>query len=467
MPNRTTFTASCGVATVLVLATAVTGAARGFLTQNWRPFHPACGERPDDLATLDVPQLVCHYVTDERDRPKLLKLIREKAGGDAAPVLAALRAGNYWAEESAGPITFVESIPDAVAVGVHSRLPRGYNPSEARSLVVTWHDARPMDDIAAEFAPWWSDEVGEPIVAVLTSAIDTTFNRSAGQGELDRMLAAIRRMFHVNDARIAIVGPPHDRRSVWLVAAANAGEFAALFAEPNYPELPYPDVTFPILASSLRLTQLFLAGSSPRAEATDQPALLSLPETLARMNMPVQYLGGSAPENVADAAQRPSIAPNPSHREAVPTSIAHWFRFLEHGRVAWLLPTKFLDDPWEAEQISILPSAAVDRAEFIADVFKSQLAYVGGTIEGNDIRIETRRCAELDLLLFDGMVDLSKPVVVTINGRKRFERIVKPDVQTLLSELVQTHDFQRLVVARIRFRIRSEASDDVDANPPS
>jgi len=88
------------------------------------------------------------------------------------------------------------------------------------------------------------------------------------------------------------------------------------------------------------------------------------------------------------------------------------------------------------------------------------------TVEGNEIRIETRRCAEIDVLLFDGMVDLTKPVVVTINGRRRFDRVVKPDITTLLSELVQSRDFQRLVVARIRFGIRSEAPDNAATPAP-
>lgn len=472
MPNRTTFRVLCSAMIFAAWAPTVPGAERASPKDAAPLADSPCGERPADLATLDIPQLVCHYITEDRDRAKLLKLIRDKTGEDAAPVVATLRAGDFWGKLSAREVSFAVPMPAAEPLIVQCRVPREYDPSQSRSLVVTWLDGRPMDDIAAEFAPWWSDEVGEPIIAVLTRAIDTTFNRSAGQGELDRVLAEIRGKFHVNDARIAIAGPPDDRRSTWLVAAANAGVFAALLAEPDYPELPYPDVTFPILADSLRSTRVFLTGpASPRptsrqAPPANEPALPSLSETLARLKLPVRFLGGSRETNAATSARDASAATNQLRREAVPTTITHWFRFPEHGRAAWLWQMKFLGDPWEAEQISILPSPAVDRAEFIADVFKSQLAYIGGTVEGNEIRIETRRCAEIDVLLFDGMVDLTKPVVVTINGRRRFDRVVKPDITTLLSELVQSRDFQRLVVARIRFGIRSEAPDDAATPAP-
>lgn len=145
-------------------------------------------------------------------------------------------------------------------------------------------------------------------------------------------------------------------------------------------------------------------------------------------------------------------------RESIPTKLSHWFRYPEQGLCAWLRQTKLAGEVWTAEQLSILPGPEVDADQYITDVLKSLLAYIGGTIEGNTIRIETRRCAEIELLLFENMVDFGKPVVVYINGRKRHERLVKPSIPTLLEEAYETFDFQRLVFAKLTFAIKDDSN---------
>jgi len=97
----------------------------------------------------------------------------------------------------------------------------------------------------------------------------------------------------------------------------------------------------------------------------------------------------------------------------------------------------------------------VDRDTFIADVVKSKLGFVGGSIDGQVITLEARNCARLEILIGPETIDWTKPVAIYCNGKRRFHGIMEPSVRTLLEEARAAWDFQRLIVARRSFSIRS------------
>lgn len=115
-----------------------------------------------------------------------------------------------------------------------------------------------------------------------------------------------------------------------------------------------------------------------------------------------------------------------------------------------------MGDVWEAEQLSILPAPTSDRDLFIKEVVAGKLAYLSGRIEDQTITIETRRCARIDLLLPDGLLDLDRPITVRCNGKKRYEGLADRSNRTLLSTAYETWDFQRLSVARLSFSIKAD-----------
>jgi hypothetical protein len=136
--------------------------------------------------------------------------------------------------------------------------------------------------------------------------------------------------------------------------------------------------------------------------------------------------------------------------------VSHWFRYPAQGDVGWLRVVKTYGDVWTQDQLSIAVSPATDRDAFITDVLKEKLFHLGGRIEGQTTHIETKRIAEVELRLFEGMVDFAKPITVMINGRKRREGLVKPSISTLLEFAYEEWDFQRILYAGISFPIREE-----------
>ena len=85
------------------------------------------------------------------------------------------------------------------------------------------------------------------------------------------------------------------------------------------------------------------------------------------------------------------------------------------------------------------------------------MAYVGGRIDRQVIRIKTRRCREIELRLTPSMVDLDKPVTVYCNDRRRHQGLIPRSIETLLTCAHDEWAFQHPVAATIRISIRSDA----------
>ena len=66
-------------------------------------------------------------------------------------------------------------------------------------------------------------------------------------------------------------------------------------------------------------------------------------------------------------------------------------------------------------------------------------ALVKAKRKGNTIEITTEEVKELRVYLDDAMVDLDKPVSITVNGRKMHDGIVKRSVDTLIDEARRRH----------------------------
>ncbi len=147
-------------------------------------------------------------------------------------------------------------------------------------------------------------------------------------------------------------------------------------------------------------------------------------------------------------------------RAAPGQPITHWFRYPAQGDVGWLRALKAYGDVWTEDQLSIVVNPTADRDAFVTDVLKDKLFYIAGHVDGQTITIETKRVAEIELRLYDGMVDFGRPITVIINGRKRHEAVVKPNIGTLLESAYEEWEFQRLVFVKLIFSIRPDPSGD-------
>jgi membrane-associated protease RseP (regulator of RpoE activity) len=83
---------------------------------------------------------------------------------------------------------------------------------------------------------------------------------------------------------------------------------------------------------------------------------------------------------------------------------------------------------------------------------ESPWASLEATVEGNRIDVRSRRVLAFEVLLADALVDLAKPVVVTVNGTKLHDAVVPPDVEVTLRQWLEDED--RTTVYRSRLAVR-------------
>jgi predicted esterase len=81
-------------------------------------------------------------------------------------------------------------------------------------------------------------------------------------------------------------------------------------------------------------------------------------------------------------------------------------------------------------------------------------AVVKGKRKGNAIDLTCEEVKELRVYLDDAMVDLDKPVVITVNGRKLHDGIVKRSVDTLIDEARRRHDSSMTFTATVDLKVK-------------
>jgi predicted esterase len=81
-------------------------------------------------------------------------------------------------------------------------------------------------------------------------------------------------------------------------------------------------------------------------------------------------------------------------------------------------------------------------------------ALVKAKRKGNAIEITTEEVIQLRVWLDDAMVDLDKPVTITVNGRKLHDGVVKRSVDTLIDEARRRHDTSMTFAAVVDLKLK-------------
>jgi len=81
-------------------------------------------------------------------------------------------------------------------------------------------------------------------------------------------------------------------------------------------------------------------------------------------------------------------------------------------------------------------------------------ALVKAKRKGNAIEISTEEVRELRVYLDDAMVDLDKPVAITVNGRKLHDATVKRSMDVLIDEAHKRHDSSMLFSASVDLKVK-------------
>ncbi|GJM24420.1 MAG: hypothetical protein DHS20C16_08350 [Phycisphaerae bacterium] len=144
-------------------------------------------------------------------------------------------------------------------------------------------------------------------------------------------------------------------------------------------------------------------------------------------------------------------------RAPLSKTVAHRFRYTTQARDGWLRQTQFSGKPWTSQQLIVSPANGETVAEAMAAMLREKLGYIGGTIDGQTINIETHLCGRIEVLLNEDLVDLDKPITIIVDGTIRFEGVAKRNTKTMLDIAKEDWEFQRLFPVRFQIGRKGKA----------
>lgn len=423
--------------------------------------------QPGEHATL-VERVEAYFKSaDPKRRRALIGEIDAAADRSVDAVAQALQQVQLWQapEDNGGTFPFVSASGETIEVAY--LLPPDYDPARRYPSVICMPGRGWPQKDSLHFTGMLAGKSTDDAFIILCPSrpIDAAFSREASQSdEFRHFLREVRRQFHTDTDRTFLWGQDTGGDAAWMAAVAHPHEFAGAIFVSSYLPVPYPNQVYPLLLGNLRSLPLLtiwrecdestgpvrersVAAHNRAIMAVAKREKLPLAAKAAPPNLPLDLSAFAGNEVDTILAQRRPTSP---HR------VSHWFRYPDQGDTGWLRLTKFKGDVWEQEQLAILASPTTDRDAYITKIIKGRLAYIGATVQGQTIDIETRKCRRVDILFPSGLVDLDKPVTIRCNGKRRHNGPIRPTIRTLLETTYDTWDFQRLTPARLSISIKSD-----------
>ncbi|UCE61136.1 MAG: hypothetical protein JSU63_05170 [Phycisphaerales bacterium] len=447
----------CVLAACVMLLTPPSAMAGGAVTPPSTDSRPVAGELAAQVELF-------FHTENAGTRSRIAATIAEASRSDFQAVARAVAEVSLWSElPAARNVVPLESAAFGT-VDVVVSLPDGYDPSQRYPLLVCVPGEPDSADEALALAEVCLDKAVEGFVKVSPQhPFDSPLGESPpAAADLPAFLRHLRKLIHTDTNRIFLFGAGHGGDSAWLVAIAYPDCFAGLITLSAYPRWPYPRQTLPLALKNLTHLPVLTAWQvvADRDKTPRQVKVAAFNSGIAefakRAGLPITGL--ALAEGVSLELPQPQLAAILNHKRVESTQpVSHWFRCPAQGRSGWIRQTKQAGEVWDVRQLSILSSPSSDHDRFVREVFEENLAYIGGRIDGQIINVDTRRCARVELLLPATALDWSKPVTIRCNGRKRYEGLLRPSIETMLEAAYEQWEFQCPVAVRKAFSIGADA----------
>ena len=373
--------------------------------------------------------------------------------------LKRLKTGRVYEKQPTGRIT-LQSADRGIALDNVLEVPADYNPSRPWPLRVTLHGG------VGREAPGPGDPAPRPLANRIPGAGELVLHpRAWAQSEwwtarqadnIARLLERVKRQYNVDESRIYVTGISDGGTGVYFLAMRAATQWAACLPLNGHPSvLANPDVGADgqLYAGNLLNCPLHIVngGRDPLYPAASVEPFI---EMFRRGSIPVSFQ--VYPEAGHDVSWWPQERPRYEAFVAAHPRVAHpervsWEteRTDRYNRFRWVVIDQL------GERSSDTPLADVNR--FTRSPGREGTLYsrsrpsgrVDAVRRGNAFEVQTRGVRRFTLLLSPDVVDFSKPVRVTVNGRVVHDAPVAKDVATLLKWAARDNDRTMLYGAEL------------------
>jgi pimeloyl-ACP methyl ester carboxylesterase len=423
---------------------------------------------PDELD-----RLVTAYFTEpnKRQRAGIAAKIGRLVDDDVQQVIDAVGRVQLWPAHRAGTTRFELRTGHDRITPVEVRLPEEYDATKRYPLIVALHGKQARGrDALAYVRRILGDRAEDFIIAGPTNYRGTWFTDGPSEaGDPPALLLELRKRFHLDTERVYAVGISMGGHAAFTLATMYADELASAVAIPGTLVVGFPQAQDIILENLTNTPVLAIWGENDRLDDAGAVAPdggiagnnRRLMEVADEMDLP--FTGIELPgvgHTILELPAEPVREFLQMRRDPAPWRISHWFRYPVQGRCGWLRQAKFSGRPWRGNQLTIVTRRRSDFEQYATETIKRKLAYLGGRIRGQQIDVTTGRTTETHVLLHDELINLDQPILLKVNGKKRYEGRVTPRISTLLETAYQDWDFQRLYTVRLVVGRRSLARQD-------
>ena len=412
----------------------------------WGPVAQAAEESPStDLAS----QVWQYLTTQESERAHaILTSIVHRPEATIQVVQDILRKGQPHGLQPVGILPDEQVVVRDRPYRLSLSIPQSYEPTHDYALVVCLHGAGFTGEA---YLDRWKSRLGENyILACPTYPAGAWFTRRAE----DLVLATVqvvRQRYRIDPDRIFLSGMSNGGIGAWLIGMHHAPLFAGLAPMAS----GIDDVLFPFL-ENLRTTPVYIIHGSQ-----DQVMPVELSRKLAgelkNLDYPFIYREHDRTHAMAGGHFFP--------REELP-DLVKWFdnqRRMPVPKTVTVVrdASHLLPFGWvridATDQIASFSEDLVDKRD--DSIRKRTYARLTAQVTGpNRVDVRTDRVRQYTLYLNDDLVDLSKPVVITIDGQPSFEGLLTPHVETLLRQARLRHDPAQLFPAQVTLTVPPRAS---------
>ncbi len=402
---------------------------------------------------------------DAKERTHLLNAIELRKDATLPVVGDLLATLPLWDAKPAGMSSFELETPRGHSTTVHVHVPHDYDPGKAYPLLLALHGQGGRGEGYIRFAlALLGARMHEYIVAAPTDYkgwwVGSTLAES---GDPVLLLRRLKQLYHVDSDRVYVSGYSMGGHTSFLAAVLHTDQFAGVVplagslmtqlgweaAElmlPNVRHLPMlvvwgdgdiHDATGKVdqVGKGIHGSNLHVRGVSKR---------LDIGLDMVELKGVGHHGVKPPPEKFFDVLQR--------RRPHAVRNFDHWFRYPSQGRMCWLRQAEYQGPPWAGKHFVVRLKGDEDYSAAALRTMKTRLAYVGGEIDGQTIRVTTRKCKSIDIVLHEGLIDFGQDISVTWKGNEVFNGKVTPSVRTMLEVAYEDWDFQRLFPVRLHVK---------------
>lgn len=404
---------------------------------------------PKDLTGDDLDRLyrthllIEEFFADGTPGARREQLIREVEATGTSPdevaVLCRLRLG--WRAVDPG-VYYVNDRVGPVPVRYFVAVPAGYDPSAARPVVLMLPTARAFvalrgnaeelaEQVAATYTRWLREESrtrpGNLVVMPLLHLTDLWGPGYAGMNNAIKPLHDAAERFHLDTTRVYLRGQGMSGHAVWNLGLHYPTYFAAINPLAGGASYDFQRMRVVNLRNTLAVVWHDVSDKAV-------PVKLSrdLVAALRQNKVDVVYDEtknvGHVPGPDIDARLYAAMAARRREEDPVRVTVRTNRPDTAFGRVDWVQVWQPLDGAGEVRTIFNWSGTGMwsYNAPVTVDARLNR--------DRNRVEIEGRNVGAIRLLLHGRMLDLGRPIAVTLNGKPVYEGLVTPSVEATLRD---------------------------------